>query len=337
MNSPNSTNMKEAIIEALRNHPEGLTLRDIAQIVGKHRHTITKYVYELIGAQVIFQRDVGAAKLCYLKESYNGEMGDDHGKIPMKVGKGQAQLLALFMILLLVPATVIVAQNATNSSIGLEGMATALNVTKEIPENLTIREGTEWVDGPALGGGEENTSAPANGTQEETNVTVPDEEPQPVNETNETAPEPVFPRINETVNETNETIPNETAPVENVTDINETQNITEDEVPIPDENVTEETVGPELSVDIMSPDRITRGETFELLAVVENTGEGEAGGVQIEWLLPDVFAVLDGDLTYECGNIAPNQSCTADLSVSAKYDANLGMNEIKVRVTYVEQ
>ena len=54
--------------ETLRKHPEGLTILRLAELVGVHRHTVTKYVYMMIGSGEIYQRDVGRAKLCYLKE-----------------------------------------------------------------------------------------------------------------------------------------------------------------------------------------------------------------------------------------------------------------------------
>jgi hypothetical protein len=56
------------VAETLRKHPEGLTILRLAELVGMHRHTVTKYVYQLIGAGDIYQREVGRAKLCYLKE-----------------------------------------------------------------------------------------------------------------------------------------------------------------------------------------------------------------------------------------------------------------------------
>ncbi|MBU5690232.1 MAG: HTH domain-containing protein [Candidatus Aenigmatarchaeota archaeon] len=61
---------KQQIIEILKKHPEGLTLQKIAQLTNMSRLTATKYVHELIGAGIIYQRKIGVAKLCYLKERY---------------------------------------------------------------------------------------------------------------------------------------------------------------------------------------------------------------------------------------------------------------------------
>jgi DNA-binding IclR family transcriptional regulator len=63
--------VKERIIDVLKQHPEGLTAVDISKILGSHRHTITKYIYQLVGEGLLYQREVGTAKLCYLKEENN--------------------------------------------------------------------------------------------------------------------------------------------------------------------------------------------------------------------------------------------------------------------------
>jgi ribosomal protein S24E len=66
----NGNEVNEKILHVLDKHPEGLTIFEIARYVGMHRHTVTKYIYQLIGEGKIFERDVGAAKLCYLRERY---------------------------------------------------------------------------------------------------------------------------------------------------------------------------------------------------------------------------------------------------------------------------
>ncbi|MEM5812216.1 MAG: hypothetical protein QW286_00720, partial [Candidatus Aenigmatarchaeota archaeon] len=105
------------IINVLRKHPDGLTLTSIAQLTGLHRHTATKYVYELKGAGIINERDVGSAKLCYLREGFSKT---EEKKLVQRLnGKkkssvGQVQIITAFVFLFLVPATIIIAQNATN-------------------------------------------------------------------------------------------------------------------------------------------------------------------------------------------------------------------------------
>jgi DNA-binding IclR family transcriptional regulator len=61
---------EEKIIKILQEHPEGLPILEIAKLIGMHRHTVTKYIYHLIGTGVVYQREVGAAKLCYLSSKF---------------------------------------------------------------------------------------------------------------------------------------------------------------------------------------------------------------------------------------------------------------------------
>lgn len=60
-------NYKERIVKVLYHHPEGLSILEISSSVGAHRHTVNKYIHELMGAGVIHQRDLGTVKLHYLK------------------------------------------------------------------------------------------------------------------------------------------------------------------------------------------------------------------------------------------------------------------------------
>ena len=67
--------IKRRTLEILKDHPEGLTIQDLARLIKAHRQTITKYVLELKGADIIFRRRIGAVTLHYLKERY-GNSGD---------------------------------------------------------------------------------------------------------------------------------------------------------------------------------------------------------------------------------------------------------------------
>ena len=61
--------VKERIKKVLGKHPEGLHILGIARLVGAHRHTVTKYIHELMGAGAIYQRDFGTIKICYLSKN----------------------------------------------------------------------------------------------------------------------------------------------------------------------------------------------------------------------------------------------------------------------------
>ena len=63
-------NPKKLIVDTLKKHPEGLTLQKISNLTKMSRLTATKYVHELMGEGKIYQRSVGMAKLCYLKERF---------------------------------------------------------------------------------------------------------------------------------------------------------------------------------------------------------------------------------------------------------------------------
>ena len=61
--------MEKRIINHLKKNPQGLMISEIADAIGVHRHTVTKYIYKLEGAGLIKIRKVGIAKLCYLNSS----------------------------------------------------------------------------------------------------------------------------------------------------------------------------------------------------------------------------------------------------------------------------
>jgi len=69
MMNNNGERVKEKIVNVLKRHPEGITIKSLSQILGLHRQTITKYVFELKGAGVIYRRRVGSATLHYLLSS----------------------------------------------------------------------------------------------------------------------------------------------------------------------------------------------------------------------------------------------------------------------------
>lgn len=64
--------LKKKIIEILKEHPEGLTIQDLSKITGAHRQTVTKYVFWLEGADIVYRRRIGAVTLQYLKKYFKG-------------------------------------------------------------------------------------------------------------------------------------------------------------------------------------------------------------------------------------------------------------------------
>jgi hypothetical protein len=262
---------------------------------------------------------------------------------------GQVQVLAIFLFLLLIPTTVIIAQNSTINSTftgdAITGMPAANgtqetaedNQTQETPQENLTREKNQTQGSEPINVTEpqnETTGVPLNQTNETepSNVTIPESNQTNENITNETVtnqtitnetginetlePEPTGPEINETVNTTlNETL-NETA-------LNETVNGTVE-------------AEPALGVGIISPDNVTRGFPLELKAYARNTGSAPAFNLEIEWILPDGFLILSGSGSIVCEQLAPGTSCWNNITAAASLSSSLGLNDIMVRVSYAE-
>lgn len=61
-------NWKEQISELLKQHPRGLSIKDLAEKTGTSRITISLALAELKGEKKIIIRNVAAAKLHYWQE-----------------------------------------------------------------------------------------------------------------------------------------------------------------------------------------------------------------------------------------------------------------------------
>jgi hypothetical protein len=312
--------MKDVIIETLRKHPEGLTFKDISDLVGHHRHTITKYVYELIGAQVIVQRDIGAAKLCYLKSCYNGSRL-----------KSQAQLLTILFFLLLLPTAIIVAQNASVTTGNLAGMVTAIDNTEKYlndsysPDAVNIISEENITNQNQMHSDE--TALENNVTEIVENVTI-----------EITSPENATAGQEDNSTEINNTEHNFTE--ENITGLSIETNKTE--ITTPEENITGATAAegplqpaePDISVQIIASEKVTRGEMIVLRAEINNPG-ADAHNVVLEWILPEHFVITEGRGTENIGDLAAGSSFTSEIAVLGTADAALGPGEIKLRASYV--
>jgi uncharacterized repeat protein (TIGR01451 family) len=281
---------KKLILEALIDHPEGLTMVSLAENVGLHRHTTTKYVYELLGAGLVYQRKVGSARLCYLKvKPKNLEKikpsKTKEKKIPGR--KSQIKFIAIFSLLgIILASSVVIASNLLNQT--LNG-----SYTGEFISNLTL-------DNETL----------ENVTQTIPNVEIVTNESTDINFSE---PSPVFNGTADT-DETNASeIVNETQPIE-IPPIETSKLI--------------------LNVHIESPKKITRDETITITANIENSGSSVARNVSVNWVLPRGFDIVleEGN----CENLEPNTSCTSMIVVKTSLSSELGLDEIKVVVSYGE-
>lgn len=66
----NGENLKRKLVDILRNHPEGLTIQELSRLTGTHRQTVRSYLQWLQGADIIYQRRIGAVSLNYLKKDW---------------------------------------------------------------------------------------------------------------------------------------------------------------------------------------------------------------------------------------------------------------------------
>ena len=57
--------LKQKIEQTLSEHSSGLSILEISSILEAHRHTVAKYIRELVSERKVYQRDVGNIKLHY--------------------------------------------------------------------------------------------------------------------------------------------------------------------------------------------------------------------------------------------------------------------------------
>lgn len=243
---------------------------------------------------------------------------------------GQAQILAAALFLLLVPATVIVAQNATNNS--------SLNVTGDLLANLT----------PA------NTTLFANATYE--NATPAG--PSTVNKTGSasrfvinaslssaTSLTENYAAYNSSLNATGDQLANATSngklgnstpeppanSTENSTEPSCTSNLTNTTYPaMADEESS--TKPPELSLSISLPERADRGNSFTAIVTVANRGDAPAEAV-LDWSIPDGLIILAGSLR-ERIILEGGASLERNIELEAPLSFRTGAHEIRAMVRY---
>lgn len=253
------------------------------------------------------------------------------------ISKGQAQFIALFLVLALVPTTLIVAQNATNST-PVEGMVTDLNLTDPVVLNEDMNESLP--DAPQEDkeiGSENNTTildenVSADNQTAESNATFPEE-----NDTvtgNTTAPEgnTTYPDENITV------LDNTTISDGNLTNTEDTATATENHTigsneTLSEENATVDERYPILSVDINNQAKTLRGEDILITATLTNDGDA-ANDVILEWVLPEGFSIHDGNAIENVGSLGEGETFVSQIKIRSDYEAELGVNDIKVRVSY---
>lgn len=309
----NSEDSKKLILEVLKEHPEGLTLISLSEFTGLHRHTATKYVNELLGAGFILQRNVGVAKLCYLKEKVENQSDEKEllNKLDSRSGKeSQLKIIAaVILITFLLSETAILAYQNTSffNETNLSGFS-IINTSPLTSSNYpNVSPNADSIVNISI---DENINLSA--------INISTEK----NDSNENLSVEIF---NETIQEINETLEENQSTIEpNFTVIepfNESQEIPS-KIPL------------NLEIKLDYPEKITRGEVITAKASIINLDSSTAENVVLNWNIPEGFEIVSGNEKEFCGSIGPNNTCEAKIDLKTDVSTVLGLNEIKVVVNY---
>ncbi|MFH0929622.1 MAG: hypothetical protein V1818_04735 [Candidatus Aenigmatarchaeota archaeon] len=328
----------KSIIEALRMNPEGLTLLSLASVTGLHRHTCTKYINELLKADVVYQRDVGVAKLCYLKKKVENNAEEDRLVASLKKkrrGKTQLKLMVAVVILtFLLSETAIIAYanntilNMTNTSnINTSPMTSTSNVsdlTAFFNETSDLNEtGNITVEPPSVPNLTDSV-----GTVDYTNYSSESQ-----NNGENTTFNATFLTENVTISNQTDDM-NTTENQTNATDLGASNASDNQNQTIDIENLLNGTsigtVDPTFDVQLVYPQRITRGELIGIRA--EASTDTFAKNVYLKWLLPKGFEIVSGNAIEACDDMNAS-SCISEIEVRTDL-TDIGLNDIRVVMEY---
>jgi uncharacterized membrane protein len=225
---------------------------------------------------------------------------------------GQLQVVSVIAFLFLIPTAIIVAQNASipNQSLELtgdlinttemEGLLEIVNLTKSETLNITGSITQENKTGNlTFFGNITETNQTADNITEEVfgnktgNFTAPFNKTEP-------------PEFN---------FSNKTEPGLNATP--------------PEEEPEEEG---ELIGSLEIPEKIIRGDSYQLVLILENIGLGEAKDIHITFSLPYGHEIYVHES--ECLSLLPGEVCEKKVLVTTSLDADLGKEKMEVYVSY---
>jgi len=288
--------------------------------------------------------------------------------IGRKSESGQAQIVTALLFLFLIPAGMIIAQNATNITTSLEGNVILNETTKttikteELAAESTIHTNIT----------KDNSSYPdTNQTQNkpsEINLTINTTKDKNVTENgiknkqenlNKTNQRPLSPTttsnqtLSKALNGTNTTLfglseQNETL---NETKTFDNQTLYSNDTLRESTVFQNKTLGNQsqinkaanstipsrevyLTATIAIPNKITRGKEVQFLVVLKNTGNATARSVTGQWVLPEGFEAEQ--VSFSCGDIEPESACSNVINVQTTHSTNLGESRIEVLVSYAE-
>lgn len=313
-----SENPIKIIIETLRKHPEGLTLLSLAEFTGLHRHTATKYINELLGAGFISQRIVGVAKLCYFKEKVENQTDEkvlEEIKNRRIGNKAQLKIIAAIMIVtFLLSETAILAYQ--NTSLFNETNLSNFSLINTSPLTESNYPNLSQNTGSIIN--ITNVSIDENANLSATNIST---------EKNDSRDNLTVEILNETIQEINKSLlGNESIIASNFT-VSEPTNETQE---MPQKSAVN------FEIELNYPQKTTRGEIIPVKASTINTGSSTAKNVMLEWKVPEGFVIVSGNEREFCGDVEQNNSCDSQINLKTDVSTVLGLNEIKVVVSYEE-
>ncbi len=234
----------------------------------------------------------------------------------MKSTTGRAKNLMIFLVVFIISifilkqVGIVIAQNESNISGYV--ISNVSNFTETI-DNFSFR----------------NETFSFNFTE---NITENITENVTLNETELNITENVTENVTENITEniTENVTLNETSSEDLI--INETL---ENETIIPNETneTSQEPVITNFDINLIYPQKITRGEIINVKASATNLGS-TARNVVLIWKLPDDFETISGYLKEFCGTLELNDVCSSEISLKTNFSTPLGLNEIKVVVSY---
>jgi len=134
--------------------------------------------------------------------------------------------------------------------------------------------------------------------------------------------------IKDEIKEQNETIENETEERNEITQFEQNKTIP----PLNGEVI--ETELPQIDVQLIYLEKITRGEEIELRVIITNMGNQTATNILAELHLPPEFEIISGSKIENCGNLGNGEICTVVVTAQTSSFSSLGVNEINVTVSY---
>ncbi|MFH1249025.1 MAG: NEW3 domain-containing protein [archaeon] len=91
---------------------------------------------------------------------------------------------------------------------------------------------------------------------------------------------------------------------------------------------------PLLVISISPLQKITRGSSENITAVISNNGNAKAKKVIADWNIPVGFEIVNGNEREELGDIKEGESRTMEIEVTPLLDAELGNTKITIGANY---